>query len=81
VCKQVCKRVWPCGDGQCTIFCAVTDPLTLPGLAKLKVVKKSATEARAGINPCTGEKMIFKAKPALEKVRAMPLKYLKNMVN
>ena len=54
---------------------------TLPGLAKLKVVKKPATKAREGVNPFTGEKMMFKAKPASKKVRAMPLKNLKNMVN
>jgi DNA-binding protein HU-beta len=53
---------------------------TLPGLAKLKVVKKPATKAREGVNPFTGEKMMFKAKPASKKVRAMPLKNLKNMV-
>ena len=54
---------------------------TLPGLAKLKVAKKPATKAREGVNPFTGEKMMFKAKPASKKVRAMPLKNLKNMVN
>ncbi len=54
---------------------------TLPGLAKLKVVEKPATKAREGINPVTGEKMMFKAKPASKKVRAMPLKNLKAMVN
>jgi nucleoid DNA-binding protein len=54
---------------------------TLPGLAKLKVVKKPATKAREGINPFTGEKMMFKAKSASKKVRAMPLKNLKAMVN
>ena len=54
---------------------------TLPGIAKLKVVKKPATKAREGVNPFTGEKMMFKAKPASKKVRAMPLKNLKNMVN
>ena len=54
---------------------------TLPGLAKLKVVKKPATKAREGVNPFTGEKMMFKAKPASKQVRAMPLKNLKNMVN
>ena len=54
---------------------------TLPGLAKLKVVKKPATKAREGVNPFTGEKMMFKAKPASKKVRAMTLKNLKNMVN
>ncbi len=54
---------------------------TLPGLLKLKVVKKPATKAREGVNPFTGEKMVFKAKPASKKVRALPLKSLKNMVN
>lgn len=54
---------------------------TVPGLLKLKVVKKPATKEREGINPFTKEKMIFKAKPASKKVRALPLKALKNMVN
>jgi DNA-binding protein HU-beta len=54
---------------------------TIPGLLKLKVVKKPATKARDGINPFTGEKMTFKAKPASKKVRALPLKALKAMVN
>ncbi len=54
---------------------------TLPGLAKLKVVKKPATKARKGTNPFTGEEMMFKAKPASKKVRALPLKSLKAMVN
>jgi nucleoid DNA-binding protein len=54
---------------------------TLPGLMKLKVVKKPATKAREGVNPFTGEKMMFKAKPASKKVRGMPLKSLKSMVN
>ena len=54
---------------------------TLPGLLKLKVVKKPATKAREGVNPFTGEKMVFKAKPASKKVRVMPLKSLKAMVN
>jgi DNA-binding protein HU-beta len=55
--------------------------VTLPGLLKLKVVKKPATKARKGTNPFTGEEMMFKAKPASKKVRALPLKSLKAMVN
>jgi DNA-binding protein HU-beta len=55
--------------------------VTIPGLLKLKVVKKPATKARKGINPFTGEEMVFKAKPASKKVRALPLKALKAMVN
>ena len=54
---------------------------TLPGLLKLKVVKKPATKAREGINPFTKEKMVFKAKPASKKVRVLPLKGLKAFVN
>jgi nucleoid DNA-binding protein len=54
---------------------------TLPGLAKMKVVKKPAVKAREGINPFTGEKQMFKAKPASKKVRVMPLKNLKDFVN
>src|ERR1043166_3012587 len=54
---------------------------TVPGLMKLKVVKKPATKAREGVNPFTGEKMTFKAKPASTKVRVLPLKNLKAMVN
>ncbi|MHB1542194.1 MAG: HU family DNA-binding protein [Steroidobacteraceae bacterium] len=54
---------------------------TMPGLLKMKVVKKPATKAREGINPFTGENMMFKAKPASKKVRVMPLKNLKAMVN
>ena len=54
---------------------------TLPGLLKMKVVKKPATKAREGINPFTKEKMVFKAKPASKKVRALPLKALKAFVN
>jgi DNA-binding protein HU-beta len=54
---------------------------TMPGLMKLKVVKKPATKSREGVNPFTGEKMTFKAKPASKKVRVLPLKSLKAMVN
>jgi DNA-binding protein HU-beta len=54
---------------------------TMPGLMKLKVIKKPATKEREGTNPFTGEKMTFKAKPASKKVRVLPLKNLKAMVN
>jgi nucleoid DNA-binding protein len=54
---------------------------TLPGLLKMKVVKRPATKARVGINPFTKEKMTFKAKPASKKVRVLPLKSLKALVN
>jgi nucleoid DNA-binding protein len=53
---------------------------TLPGLVKLKVVRKPATKERQGKNPFTGEMMTFKAKPARNVVKALPLKNLKEMV-
>ena len=53
---------------------------TVPGLMKLTVVRKPATEARNGINPFTGEEAVFKAKPARNVVKIRPLKSLKDMV-
>ena len=53
---------------------------TVPGLMKVKVVRKPATRARKGINPFTGEEMMFKAKPARNVVKVLPLKGLKEMV-
>jgi len=52
----------------------------MPGLLKIKVVKKPATKARKGINPFNGEEMMFKAKPARKVVKVTPLKGLKDMV-
>lgn len=53
---------------------------TVPGLMKIKVVRKPATKAREGVNPFTGEKMMFKAKPARNVVKVLALKGLKGMV-
>lgn len=53
---------------------------TVPGLMKIRVVRKPATKARKGINPFTGEEMIFKAKPARNVVKVSALKGLKDMV-
>ena len=50
-----------------------------PGLLKIKVVKKPAVKARKGVNPFTGEEMMFKAKPARNVVKVLPLKALKDM--
>jgi len=52
---------------------------TVPGLMKIKVIKKPATKARKGINPFTGEETVFKAKPARKVVKVLPLKALKDM--
>lgn len=53
---------------------------TLPGLLKLKVVRKPATKARKGINPFTGEPTTFKAKPARNVIKIRALKRLKDVV-
>ena len=53
---------------------------TVPGLMKIKVVRKPATKARKGINPFTGVEMMFKAKPARNVVKVQALKGLKDMV-
>ena len=53
---------------------------TVPGLMKIKVVRKPATKARKGVNPFTGEEMMFKAKPARNVVKVLALKGLKEMV-
>ena len=52
----------------------------VPGLLKLKVVRKPATKAKQGINPFTKEPMTIKAKPARNVVKAIPMKALKELV-
>ena len=53
---------------------------SIPGLLKMRVVRKPAKKARKGINPFTGEEMMFKAKPASKVVKISALKGLKDMV-
>ena len=53
---------------------------TIPGLMKIKTIRKPATRARKGINPFTGEETVFKAKPARNVVKILPLKGLKDML-
>jgi len=54
---------------------------TIHGLCKIVVQHKPATKEREGINPFTGEKTVFKAKPARSVVKVRPLKKLKDMVS
>ncbi len=54
--------------------------VTIPGLIKLNVSDKPATEAKPGINPFTKEPTIIKAKPARKVVKARPVKALKDAV-
>jgi len=52
----------------------------IPGLLKLKVVRKPATKAGQRVNPFTKQMMNVPAKPARNVVKALPLKSLKEMV-
>ena len=52
----------------------------IPGLLKLKAVKKPATKDRPGINPFTKQPITIKAKPASKKIRASALKVLKDLI-
>jgi nucleoid DNA-binding protein len=52
----------------------------IPGLMQIKAVHKPATPERKGINPFTKEETVFKAKPAKNVVKVVPLKGLKELV-
>lgn len=52
----------------------------LPGMLKFQIIHKPATKARKGVNPFTGEEMMFKAKPARNVIKVKALKRLKEMV-
>ena len=56
--------------------------VTVPGLMKIKTVKKPAQKAKKNVpNPFRpGELMDVKAKPASTRVKVLPLKKLKDMV-
>ena len=54
--------------------------LTIPDLMQVKVVRKPAVPERNGINPFTKEETVFKAKPARNSVKVVPLKGLKSLV-
>jgi hypothetical protein len=52
----------------------------IPNLLQIKVVRKPATEECKGINPFTKEEMVFKAKPAKNVVKIVPMKGMTDMV-
>jgi nucleoid DNA-binding protein len=52
----------------------------MPGLFKIMAVNKPAVKARPGVNPFTGEQVMFKAKPARTVIKVRALKGLKDMV-
>ena len=50
----------------------------MPGLLKIRSVKRPATKARMGRNPATGEEITIAAKPAHNVIRLSALKALKD---
>jgi nucleoid DNA-binding protein len=54
--------------------------ITIPNLVKLKAKATPATEEKQGINPFTKQPQVIKAKPASLKVRATPVKALKDLL-
>ena len=55
------------------------ETFTLPGLLKIKVVRKPATKARKMMSPFTGQEITVAAKPASRAVKVQPLSGLKRM--
>lgn len=54
--------------------------IKIEGLMKIDRVNRPAKKARKGVNPFTGEEMMFKAKPAHSIIKVRALKKLKEMV-
>jgi hypothetical protein len=52
----------------------------IPGLLKLRAIKKPATVDRPGVNAFTKLPIIIKGKPEQNKVRATALKALKDLI-
>merc|ERR1712170_2543 len=58
-----------------------TGQFKFAGALNMKLKKKPARAARKGVNPFTKEPCVFKAKPASQTVRALPMKKFKELVN
>jgi len=54
--------------------------IVIPGLVKLKAKSAPATQDREGFHPITKKPMTIKGKPASLKVRATPIKALKDLL-
>jgi nucleoid DNA-binding protein len=52
----------------------------IPGLLKLVIVNKPATNQHEGVNPFTKEPMTYKAKAARKVIKVRPLKALKDAI-
>lgn len=54
--------------------------LVIPGIVKLKAKDTPATTDREGLHPITKQPTVIKGKPASRKIRATPIKALKDLV-
>merc|ERR1712086_489273 len=78
------KEVKSCVEGLIEVAAAQlksSGKFKLAGALNLKLKKKPARAAKKGINPFTKEPCVFKAKPASETVRALPMKKFKELIN
>jgi nucleoid DNA-binding protein len=64
------KELGPQGPGE----------VTIPNLVKLKAKATAATPEKQGVNPFTKQPTTIKAKPASLKIRATPVKALKDLI-
>jgi len=52
----------------------------VPGLLRLRVVRKPAKPAEPGVNPFTKQPITLKARPARSVLKAVPMKALKGLI-
>merc|ERR1712060_132066 len=78
------KQVKQCVEAYMALAAAqlkTSGSFKLAGAINMKLKKKPARPAKKGVNPFTKEPCVFKAKPASQTVRALPMKEFKEMIN
>merc|ERR1739849_45808 len=78
------KQVKQCVEAYMALAAAqlkTSGSFKLAGAINMKLKKKPARPAKKGVNPFTKEPCVFKAKPASNTVRALPMKRFKEMIN
>ena len=78
--RKIVKKVYDALLGQIQKGLKEDRSVRLPGIGKLRIRFKPARAKKKGRNPFTGKDMIFKAKPASNKLRFRPAKELKEFV-
>lgn len=66
--------------GACRSALKAGESFEIPGIVKLKVVKKPASQATTRMNPFTKAMMEVPAKPESKKVKASPVKSLRDEI-